>query len=87
MVQVEGGLAVTLKCDPEKPNLVTLRLWGGDVKQEVLWSNQEATSAPQRVVLENLKVTGLLTFCVRVENDHVYAVCFHSVGNVQLRKK
>ncbi len=35
IVQVEGGLSFTLKCDPEKPNLVTLRLWGGDVKGEV----------------------------------------------------
>ncbi len=34
-VRVEGGLSFNLKCDPEKPNLVTLRLWGGDVKQEV----------------------------------------------------
>lgn len=34
-VQVEGGLSFTLKCDPDKPNLVTLQLWGGDVKQQV----------------------------------------------------
>ncbi|MEI6890721.1 MAG: hypothetical protein V5783_00995 [Pontiella sp.] len=35
IVSVEGGLTFTLKCDPVKPNLVTLRLWGGDVKREV----------------------------------------------------
>jgi hypothetical protein len=35
MVRVNGGLRFALQCDPEKPNLVTLRLWGGDVKQTV----------------------------------------------------
>lgn len=52
MVQVEGGLTFKLKCDPVKPDLVTLRLWGGDrlpielvdKSGNVLWSSRESIS-------------------------------------------
>lgn len=58
-----------------------------DESGNVLWSSREEKAPAQRVVLEKLRVTGSLTFRVRVENDHVYAGFFHSVGNVQLGKK
>lgn len=32
-----GAMAVNLKCDPEKINYLTVRLWGGDAGDTILW--------------------------------------------------
>lgn len=85
-VIVYGSIPRTIAFDYEGKGGNRLPIELVDGSGNVLWSNHDVKSSPQRVVLENLKATGSLAFRVRVEDDPVYADYFHSVGNVQLRK-